>query len=163
MVDRGKITLLDVLSRIPPPSPPKIEHTADWLLSETDAQKVRTKLQSLADGATPAAPAESKPESKAETESQFAPAILDGEPRLQKGKNTRAKVDAWVKWSAKQKVMPGDTGVKLAERIQLETKKWGYLSDRTKEDEHISVASIVKMLPPKVTGGYEKKRRKLNK
>jgi len=76
----------------------------------------------------------------------------DGEPYLKKGANKRATVDAWVKWQARDKVQPTDKQESLAERIQLVADKWGYESERGS----LSIATIIKLLPPEITGGRAK-------
>ena len=43
-VQAREITLLGVPGRIPPPVPPKIEHQADWQVSEEDAEKIRARI-----------------------------------------------------------------------------------------------------------------------
>ena len=88
---------------------------------------------------------------------------LDGAPPLQKGKNTRDKVDAWVKFQAKAMLKDGDNASDLVARIYLEANKWGYQSERTNEGETISKATITKLLPEKVTGGRGKNRGKSKK
>ena len=79
MAERGEITLRGVISRIPPPLPPKIEHIADWLLSTPDAEKVRAKLRALSavDELATVAPAESKPQSEAKTDGFPNDATID--------------------------------------------------------------------------------------
>lgn len=88
---------------------------------------------------------------------------LDGVPYLQKGKNARDKVDAWVKFQAKKMLKADDKASDLVDRIYLEANKWGYQSDRTKEGQTISEATITKMLPAKITGGRRKNGRKSKK
>lgn len=88
---------------------------------------------------------------------------LDGAPYLQKGKNTRDKVDAWVKFQAKKMLEDGDIASDLVARIYLEANKWGYQSERTNKGETISKATITKLLPAKVTGGRGKNRGKSKK
>lgn len=84
---------------------------------------------------------------------------VDNIPHLQKGKNTRVKVEVWVVYQAKFMVKVGDIASTLVDRIYLEANKWGYQSDRTKEGETISKATITKMLPPKITGGRGKSKK----
>lgn len=88
---------------------------------------------------------------------------LDGSPPLKKGKNARDKVDAWVKWQARTMVKAGDNASDLVDRIYTLADKWGYQSDRTKDGETISIATITKMLPEKITGGRGKNRGKSKK
>jgi hypothetical protein len=104
-------------------------------------------------------PAESKPEGETLAQTYSAPAILDGEPPLQPDKNSREKVKAWVTWQANKLKSPDDIGTTLAEKIRLLAEKRGYKSER----RALSIGTIVKMLPVGITGGHEKKRRKLNK
>ena len=105
------------------------------------------------------APAESKPENEAEAQRRIAPSILEGEPPLNLGTNKRGEVDVWVKWQAHKLKSFDDTGTSLAEKIQLLAQKHGYKSER----KSLSIPTIVKMLPVKITGGREKRRSKSNK
>lgn len=76
-----------------------------------------------------------------------------GEPHLkQKSRNSRAAVDKWVKWKAKQMVEATDTMADLAGKIQTEADRWGYESERGS----MTIASITKMIPAGQTGGLAK-------
>jgi hypothetical protein len=77
---------------------------------------------------------------------------LSDEPRLQKGKNARKAIKAWIEWQARNIVKNGDTGTKLAERIELLAEKWGYQSERVA----LKAASIIRMIPAGLTGGRAK-------
>ncbi len=83
---------------------------------------------------------------------------LDGSPTLRKGKNSRNRVEVWVKWQAPKLVKSSDNGTDLVDRIWLLANKCGYQSDRTKEGGTITKPTITKMLPPEITGGRAKSR-----
>jgi hypothetical protein len=100
----------------------------------------------------------SKPENEIERSTG-----LDGEPKLNKGKNSRTAVDAWVKWQATELIEPDDNGNDLAERIQTLAHRWGYQSERGKDGQPLPLTTIIKMLPTGITGGRGKNRRKSSK
>ncbi len=77
----------------------------------------------------------------------------DGEPYMQKGKNSREAVKKWVAWQAKFMVKDGDTVDKLAEQIKELAERNGYESERGK----LTAASITRMTPSGLTGGRGKK------
>lgn len=77
---------------------------------------------------------------------------LDGSPTMTKGRNSRKRIVEWVQWQARHFVKTGDTTNELANKIWLEANRWGIESERGL----LSKASILKMLPPGITGGRSK-------
>lgn len=69
-------------------------------------------------------------------------------PRLQLGSNSRANVEAFIVHQAMILVEKGDTKSVLAEKVRRAIPS-GSRSDR----REITVASIIRMLPPGITGG----------
>lgn len=135
---------------------------ANWYLSEADAEKVRTRFLIGCDqNSVNAASAEAKPQGDSTLNAQEGPAFLDGEPKLQRGPNKRAKVEVWVKWQAVKLKKDGDNGVDLADRIKslADNSTRGYKS----EQGELTIPSIVRMLPSGITGGRGKNRSKSKK
>lgn len=110
-----------------------------------------------ADAAAVEAPTDEQVKTKAAFDEQddVLPTAKDGEPCLRNGRNNRAKVAAWVAWQARNfaKLAETETTVDvIAEEIYLEAQRWGYESER----KEMTISSIVKMIPPGLTGGRSK-------
>jgi hypothetical protein len=84
------------------------------------------------------------------------PVFAPGEQNLQKGKNSRAAVEAWVEKQARDLFQVGDTTKVLAERIHLLAAKYDYQSER----KPLDVGNITKMIPAGITGGRGRNRRR---
>ena len=80
------------------------------------------------------------------------------EPRLRMGTNSRAEFKAWVEWETQTLYEEGDTLNGLAERIRARAKECGYYSERYSTAP--SVNSIIRMIPPGITGGRQKNGRR---
>lgn len=119
---------------------------ANFLYAGLDDMYVTAEAMAAYD-ATPAGKVEDE-----EKEGEEIYTREDGEPILRKGKNDRAKVDAWVKWRAAKEVKINDNMNDLATRIKLSAERWGYQSERGP----LSISSIVKIIPAGITGGRAK-------
>lgn len=74
---------------------------------------------------------------------------IDGAPSLNNGKNSRKIIKTWIQWQAKQVFKLGDTNKMLAENILSLANRFNYESERGP----LSIATIIKMIPPGLTGG----------
>lgn len=80
-----------------------------------------------------------------------------GEPFLsQNHKNCRDAIRKWVHWQAWALVKTDDTAATLVERIWQIADSSKYGSERSKNGEPMTRATILKELPPEVTGGRGK-------
>lgn len=83
----------------------------------------------------------------------------DSEPFLKpKNKNSRDAVRTWVHWQAWALVHKDDKARALVERIWLIADSFKYGSERSKDGESMTRATILKELPQMVTGGRGKNR-----
>jgi hypothetical protein len=119
-----------------------------WFLSEDIEHLIETNPCAAATGQKqPAAPTKtSATQTKVggggtATENDAKPKQEAGEPFLQpKNKNSRASVEKWVAWQARDKVKTGDNTDGLAGRILDIAKSFGYQSERGP----MTIASIKK-------------------
>ncbi len=91
------------------------------------------------------------------TQGETAQQQTDGEPFLNpKHKNSRDAVRKWVHWQAWALVEKDDMALTLVERIWRIADSFKYGSERSKDGEPMTQATILKELPANVTGGRGK-------
>lgn len=151
-----------------------LKHLNDWGVSEGNSFSLDPNAPPWIDergvmglSAKPPGGSDANPFSKVDVgeaagqvnQGEAAQQLTGGEPFLNpKQKNSRDAVRKWVHWQAWALVKKDDVAATLVDRIWRIADSFKYGSERSKEGEPMTRATILKELPPRITGGRGKNR-----